>query len=209
MKIQHLIHHFKLALFLILGTLTTEQEIYAQLVPDNTLPTNSVVKSIDELNKLIEGGTINGANLFHSFAEFNVSENGSVYFHNPIGIDNILTRVTGGNISHILGTLGVEGTANLFLINPHGIHFGNSASLDIHGSFTATTADSIKLGEDGLFSANLYENSNLLSVQPSALFTNALKNQQAIINNQGNLEVNESKNITLLGANIINTGTLT
>ncbi|MTJ10245.1 filamentous hemagglutinin N-terminal domain-containing protein [Anabaena sp. UHCC 0204] len=208
MKIQHLIHHFKLALFLILGTLTTEQELYAQLVPDNTLPTNSVVMSIDELNKLIEGGTINGANLFHSFAEFNVSENGSVYFHNPIGIDNILTRVTGGNISHILGTLGVEGTANLFLINPHGIHFGNSASLDIHGSFTATTADSIRLGEDGLFSADLSQNSNLLSVQPSALFTNALKNQQAIINNQGNLQVDESKNITLLGANIINTGTL-
>ena len=117
--------------------------------------------------------------------------------------------MTGSSVSNILGKLGVEGTANLFLINPNGIYFGNGASLDIRGSFTATTADSIKLGENGLFSATNPQSSNLLNVQPNALFINALRNQTAIINNQGNLTVESGQNITLFGADVINNGTLT
>ncbi|WP_339379448.1 MULTISPECIES: hypothetical protein [Okeania] len=38
----------------------------------------------------MEGGVIRGANLFHSFQEFNVGEGRSVYFTNPTGIENIL-----------------------------------------------------------------------------------------------------------------------
>ncbi|MGD1702340.1 filamentous hemagglutinin N-terminal domain-containing protein, partial [Dapis sp. BLCC M229] len=100
-----------------------------------------------------------------------------VYFINPAGIENILTRITGNNASNILGKLGVEGAANLFLINPNGILFGPNASLDIRGSFIATTGDEIKLGQNGLFSAINPENSNLLSVKPSALFFNQLASQ--------------------------------
>ncbi|MBD2558064.1 filamentous hemagglutinin N-terminal domain-containing protein [Aphanizomenon flos-aquae] len=197
------------ALFIISGIIAN-QSAFAQLIPDNTLgKENSIVNQIDSLKNRIEGGATRGSNLFHSFQEFNVDTGKSVYFANPVNIQNILTRVTGGNISNILGTLGVEGTANLFLINPQGIYFGNGASLDIRGSFTATTADSIKLGENGLFSASNPESSNLLSVQPGALFINALKNQQAQIKNEGNLQVNNGKNITLFGANVTNTGTLT
>ncbi len=70
-----------------------------------------------------------GCNLFHSFQEFNVDEGRGVYFSNPDNIVNILSRVTGDNISQILGTLGVLGNANLFLINPNGIVFGPNARL--------------------------------------------------------------------------------
>ncbi len=76
-----------------------------------------------------------GANLFHSFREFNVEEGRSAYFTNPAPIENILSRVTGDNPSQILGKLGVLGNANLFLINPNGIIFGQNASLDVRGSF--------------------------------------------------------------------------
>lgn len=44
---------------------------------------------------IIEGNSINGTNLFHSFSEFNVNDGRGAYFVNPAGINNILTRVTG------------------------------------------------------------------------------------------------------------------
>ncbi|NEQ62590.1 MAG: filamentous hemagglutinin N-terminal domain-containing protein, partial [Moorea sp. SIO4A1] len=47
----------------------------------------------------------------------------------PAGVANILSRVTGTNVSNILGTLGVLGNANLFLINPNGIVFGSNSRL--------------------------------------------------------------------------------
>ncbi|MEA5578180.1 filamentous hemagglutinin N-terminal domain-containing protein [Anabaena sp. UHCC 0451] len=204
--------YFKLALttLSILSGIIVNQSAFAQLKPDHTLGSeNSVVNKVNEFKDIINGGAARGANLFHSFEKFNVGENRSVYFTNPTGIENILTRVTGGNVSNILGILGVEGTANLFLINPNGIIFGQNASLDIRGSFTATTADEIKLGDNGLFSATAPATSNLLNIQPSALFRNALRNQLSEIKNEGNLQVDDGKNITLFSANVTNTGTLT
>ncbi|WP_293082247.1 filamentous hemagglutinin N-terminal domain-containing protein, partial [Moorena sp. SIO4A1] len=86
----------------------------ADIVPDLTLGSegsvvipNTTVRG--EIGDVIEGGATRGANLFHSFQEFNVGELQRVYFANPSGIENILTRVTGGNLSNILGTLGVDG----------------------------------------------------------------------------------------------------
>ncbi len=172
----------------------TSQSVIAQIIPDITLGLESSTTNHSAVKGIINGGAARGSNLFHSFQEFNIDAGKSVYFANPIGIKNILTRVTGSNISNILGTLGVEGTANLFLINPNGIYFGNGASLDIRGSFTATTADSIKLGKNGLFSATAPATSNLLNIQPGALFINALRNQQAEIRNEGKLQI--SKNLT-------------
>ncbi|TVQ65150.1 MAG: filamentous hemagglutinin N-terminal domain-containing protein, partial [Spirulina sp. DLM2.Bin59] len=136
----------------------------------------------------IEGGAIRGMNLFHSFEAFNVEAGRGVFFQNPEAIANILTRVTGGDPSRIFGTLGVLGDANLYLINPNGIIFGEQAQLDIRGSFFATTADSIPLGADGLFSATQPALSNLIAVDPGALFLNQLA-QQGGIENRGRLAV--------------------
>ena len=124
--------------------------VKAQLIPDRTLGTENSTITPQGVRDLIEGGARRGSNLFHSFFEFNIDHQQQVYFANPAGVANILTRVTGNNASNILGTLGVEGTANLFLINPNGIIFGGNARLDISGSFVASTADGIKLGEMGM-----------------------------------------------------------
>jgi len=173
----------------------------AQLTPDNTLGAeNSVVTPLDQLNEKIDGGAMRGANLFHSFQDFNVGEGRGVYFANPLGIESILSRVTGGNPSNILGRLGVLGNANLFLLNPNGIVFGANASLDIKGSFLATTADAIKLGETGLFSASQPQTSSLLSVSPGALFFNQVANQPGAITNSGNLVTGQ--NLTLSADNL-------
>jgi filamentous hemagglutinin family protein len=131
----------------------------AQTIPDNTLGSESSTVNQDEtigdtLVDLIEGGATRGNNLFHSFSEFNVGDGSSVYFANPDGIANILTRVTGNNPSEIFGTLGVNGAANLFLLNPNGVVFGENAALDLNGSFLATTADNYVFENDFVYSAS-------------------------------------------------------
>ncbi len=99
----------------------------AQIIPDSTLGSEGSRTAPDTINNLpsdrITGGAIRGSNLFHSFREFNINEGQGAYFENPSGIANIFTRVTGGNRSNVLGTLGVLGNGNLFLINPKGIVF--------------------------------------------------------------------------------------
>lgn len=145
----------ELACFFVIGgaIASCEGSALAQITPDTTLGNeNSTVTSTGEVDS-INGGATRGANLFHSFGEFNINEGRAAVFTNPTGIENILTRVTGANPSNILGTLGVAGNANLFLMNPNGIIFGANARLDIGGSFVGTTANAITFGEQGFFSA--------------------------------------------------------
>ena len=151
--------------------------IQAQVVPDRTLGSESSVVTPNvnirgipsdapegAATLRIDGGAVRGGNLFHSFQEFNIDVGRGVYFSNPDNIINILTRVTGGNISEILGTLGVLGNANFFLINPNGIVFGPNARLDVGGSFFASTADGI-LFENGFeFAASNPEAPPLLTI---------------------------------------------
>ncbi|MFP4120293.1 MAG: filamentous hemagglutinin N-terminal domain-containing protein, partial [Coleofasciculus sp.] len=160
--------------------------VLAQIEPDDTLGTDIErdVNIRDILSDRIDGGTIRGGNLFHSFELFNVLEGRGVYFTNPDGIANIFSRVTGTDPSDILGRLGVLGNANLFLMNPNGIIFGENASLDIEGSFFATTADAIRLGDTGLFSATEPAKSNLLTVNPSAFLFNAIAAQPILNQSQ-------------------------
>ncbi|MGD1699468.1 filamentous hemagglutinin N-terminal domain-containing protein [Dapis sp. BLCC M229] len=195
--------------WLIFYILFCQKPVNPQIIPDQTLGQEStIIKNIDQLKKQIEGGAIRGSNLFHSLQEFNIQENQSVYFTNPAGIENILTRITGNNASNILGKLGVEGAANLFLINPNGIFFGSNATLDIRGSFIATTADEMQLGENGLFSATNPQNSNLLSVAPSAIFFNQIATHRGNIINQSTsaeigLQIPTGETLGLVGGRII------
>ncbi|MEC4813550.1 MAG: filamentous hemagglutinin N-terminal domain-containing protein [Scytonema sp. PMC 1069.18] len=151
----------------------------AQITPDSTLGAESSVVTPDVVIKgipseQIDGGAIRGTNLFHSFQQFNINAARGAYFSNPTGIENILSRVTGGNPSNILGTLGVLGNANLFFINPNGIIFGPNASLDVGGSFVATTANAIQFGDLGFFSATNPNAPPLLTINPSALLFNQI-----------------------------------
>ncbi|MBD2505019.1 two-partner secretion domain-containing protein [Anabaena azotica] len=124
----------------------------AQVIPDATLQNNTTI-NINGTTINIEGGTRLGNNLFHSLREFSVSTGSTVHFNNPIGIEAIITRITGGTVSNIDGLIRTNGTGNLFLINPSGIVFGPNARLDIGGSLFVTTADALEFADGSSFSA--------------------------------------------------------
>ncbi|NJR75200.1 MAG: S-layer family protein [Scytonema sp. CRU_2_7] len=141
----------------------------AEIVPDNTLPVNSSVTPKGN-TRVIEGGTRRDDNLFHSFKEFSFSvrttdtTGDTAHFNNDLTVRNIITRVTGGLRSDIDGTIKANGTANLFFINPNGIVFGRNASLQIGGSFVASTANSLKFADSTEFSATAPQTSPLLTI---------------------------------------------
>ncbi|MEH1840722.1 MAG: filamentous hemagglutinin N-terminal domain-containing protein [Nostoc sp.] len=191
-------------------------------IPDNTLGAESSLVTPftpDSPVDVINGGAQRGANLFHSFREFNVAEGRGAYFYSrSADIQNILARVTGGNPSKIFGTIGTFGNSNpnLFLINPSGIIFGRNASLNIGGSFVATTANALQFGNRGFFSASEQNiPSPLLTINPSALLFNQINQNAAIQNssvafagkdsagfNAFGLQVPDGKSLLLVGGNV-------
>jgi filamentous hemagglutinin family protein len=149
---QHGAYRFRTASSIFLLCLATTGPLQAQIVPDATLPVNSVVTP-EGSTSVITGGTAVGGNLFHSFKEFSVKTGTTAHFRSAPEISNILTRVTGLTVSNIDGIISAAGKANLFLINPNGIIFGPNARLNIGGSFIGSTASSIKLSDGSFYSA--------------------------------------------------------
>ncbi|MDJ0900177.1 MAG: S-layer family protein [Xenococcus sp. MO_188.B8] len=196
----------RLSLLLSLTYCTLGQGIFltsatAQVTPDGT--TNTTV-DVDGSDFTIQEGERAGGNLFHSFGEFSVPTDGSAFFNNAADIVNIFSRVTGGNISNIDGLLRANGGANLFLLNPAGIIFGENARLDVGGSFFGTSADSFVF-EDGEFSATDLDNPPLLTIN-APIGLNFRDNPGDIVNqsvaeNVG-LQVPQGENITLVGGEI-------
>jgi filamentous hemagglutinin family protein len=111
-----------------------------------------------------------GGNLFHSFRDFNLQSHESATFAGPNNVQNVISRVTGGNPSSIDGTLrSTIPNANLYFLNPYGIMFGPNAKLEVQGSFHASTADYLRLSDGGRFEARTSQNS-LLTVAPVEAF---------------------------------------
>ena len=181
------------------------QHTFAQITPDATLPSPSVVVDTNPLFT-ITGGTTANSSLFHSFSQFSLPTGTEAFFDNSALIQNILVRVTGNSISSIDGLISANSTANLFLINPSGILFGQNASLNIGGSFLATTANSIRFldGNEFRANANTQTTSPLLLVSaPVGLQFNGLTNG-AISATQGTpaLSVQTGRTLALVGGDV-------
>ncbi len=174
------------------------------IIPDETLPTNSVVNS-EASSIIVTGGTVEGINLFHSFEQLNVSEGQTVNFVNLSGnIRNIFVRVTGSNRSEISGTIATSGESqpDLFLLNPIGVTFEPDASLDTDGSFVTTTADAIQFLDQGIFSASDPNASKLSRANPSAFTFKQVLFQSITNRSRKGLRVRPPQSLVLLGGNI-------
>ncbi|WP_353571367.1 filamentous hemagglutinin N-terminal domain-containing protein [Candidatus Albibeggiatoa sp. nov. BB20] len=111
-----------------------------------------------------------GNNLFHSFDRFNLNQDEIAQFSGSEQIQNIISRVIGGESSFINGTLrSTIPNADFYFLNPYGVLFGASAKLEIQGSFHVSTADYLKLSDNGEFHARFPER-DLLTIAPVAHF---------------------------------------
>jgi len=178
-----------------------------QIVPDTTLVNDSIVTHVG-ITFTIDGGTALGGNLFHSFEEFSLPTGTEAFFKNGANLTNIITRVTGNQISDIDGLIQTNNSANLFFINPNGIFLGPNARLDIGGSFLASTANSLLFPDGISFSATEPEVAPLLTINvPIGLqYGNSVAEVQV---NQSQLAVSPDQTLALFGGNVsIDGGTL-
>ncbi len=99
-------------------------------------------------------GRLAGANLFHSFRAFNLRNGESATFSGPDNVQNVISRVTGGAASSVDGQIiSTMPVADFFLINPAGVVFGPNATLDVGGSFFASTSDTLRFADGSQYSA--------------------------------------------------------
>jgi filamentous hemagglutinin family protein len=179
-------------------------EVGAEITVDGSLGGSSGPLGKIENNYLIteDLGKLQGSNLFYSFGQFNLDSGESATFTGPSPVENILSRVTGGNTSRIDGTIrSTYSGASLYLINPFGIVFGPNAGLDVQGSFHATTADYIELGDGVRFNA-VPVTGNVLSSAPPEAFGFLDGNYAPISVQESTLEVPAGRTLSLIGGDI-------
>ncbi|MDM8565497.1 filamentous hemagglutinin N-terminal domain-containing protein [Candidatus Halobeggiatoa sp. HSG11] len=147
-------------------------------------------------------GQQHGGNLFHSFHDFNLNSSESATFSGPNSVQNILSRVTGGNLSNIDGLIrSTIPNADMYFLNPYGIMFGPNARLDVQGSFHASTADYLRLGENGRFDAR-YPSDSLLTVAPIESFGFLTDSPANMTLQDSILSVGEGKTLSIIGGDL-------
>lgn len=189
-----------------IGLFTPSQTATAQITPAADGTNTQITPNGNQFN--IQGGqkSGDGTNLFHSFQQFGLTQGQTANFISNPNIRNILGRVVGGDASLINGIIQVTGgNVNLFLMNPAGIVFGANSSLNIPGSFTATTATGIGFGNNWFSAVGTNNYTDLVGNPNTFAFTNL---QPGGIINLGNLAVNQGQNISLLGGTVLSAGQL-
>ncbi|MDM8566359.1 filamentous hemagglutinin N-terminal domain-containing protein [Candidatus Halobeggiatoa sp. HSG11] len=187
--------------------LVTSLSINAEVITDGTLGQNINLPGPD-FQIEADLGQQHGGNLFHSFQDFNLNSSESATFSGPNSVQNIISRVTGGNPSNIDGLLrSTIPNANFYFLNPYGIMFGPNAQLDIQGSFHASTADYLRLGENGRFDVRNPSDS-LLTIAPIEAFGFLGDSPAPITTQDSTLLVPPFKSLSLIGGDLQLQGTL-
>jgi len=197
------LHSYPLLVFALL--LSQFTVIKAEIITDGTVgPTVNV----NGPNFIIgqELGSQIGNNLFHSFKTFDINTNNgiseSATFTGSADINNVISRVTGGEISTINGLLKSEiSNADFYFINPAGIIFGENAKVDVPAAFHISTADELKFADGSTFSATEPNKSALGIAQPEA-FGFLQPQDTSLIVNGSQLEFKPNSTVSLTSSNI-------
>jgi len=195
------------ALFLISGLWLSLFGVsgWAQIVTDGTVGSATELQGPDYMIP-DDLGEHHGRNLFHSFLRFNVHKEQSATFTGPPTVENIVSRVTGGEASSIDGNIRstIPGV-NLFLLNPNGVMFGPNASLSIGGSFHVSTADELRFADGGVMSTHLGGESSF-SVAPPVAFGFVREQPAAITVDRSTLRVQTGRTLSIVGGDITAAG---
>jgi len=194
-------HHLKRAHILLFGFFI-QANVCAEIVLEGNL---TIIKdsTSQEFNITEDLGQTSGDNLYHGFESFSISADETATFSGSNNIKNIISRVSGNNASNIDGTLrSTISGANLWLLNPNGVLFGENASLDITGSFYSSTADYLKFAnDDQYFTASNSQNNTLSSSNPTS-FGFLSSDPSSIVINNSQLSVSGSQSINVVGGAI-------
>ncbi|MDM8559993.1 filamentous hemagglutinin N-terminal domain-containing protein [Candidatus Parabeggiatoa sp. HSG14] len=187
--------------FLAILLLIISLSINAEITTDGSLGSRANLQGHDYLIGA-DLGQQHGGNLFHSFQDFNLNSLESATFSGPNTVQNILSRVTGGNPSNIDGLIrSTIPNADMYFLNPYGIMFGPNAKLDVQGSFHASTADYLRLGENGRFDARNPSDS-ILTVAPIASFGFLTDSPAKITVQDSILSVLKKETLSLIGGDL-------
>lgn len=128
----------------------------------------------------------NSQNVAINWQSFNINRGESVHFVQPNSSAIALNRVLGSDASSIMGNLSANG--KVFLINPNGVLFGKTASVNV-GGLVASTLNIT----DADFMANNYKFSGT---------------ETGTVLNQGTINTTDGGFVALLGANVSNEGVI-
>jgi len=138
---------------------------------DGTLGGGAAVLTGPVYNITQSLGRLAGGNLFFSFQYFNIATNELALFSTTsAGINNVISRVTGGYSSTIDGEIALvaaSGAPNFYFINPAGVTFTANAIVDVPAAFAVTTANYLKFS-DGNFYSDPSKTSTLSAMAPEA-----------------------------------------
>lgn len=123
-----------------------------------------------------------------NWQQFNIDVGQTTQFIQQNAASQVFNRVTGGDVSQILGTL--QSNGQVFLINPAGVFFGQGAVIDTAGFLASTLAAS----DTDLLNGHLR-------------FRDENGNAGAIVN-QGTLTTHSGGSIVLLAPSIENSGVI-
>jgi filamentous hemagglutinin family protein len=189
----------------LVATLLAAGPAPAQIVTDGTVgPKVSLRGGQMEIGANL--GTRRGDNLFHSFDKFGIATGQTATFRGPDSIKNVISRVTGGEVSQIDGTLASKvGQADLYFLNPAGVVFGPNAQLDVPGSLHVSTAHELRFADGARFAADGQAGNSLTVAPPEAFgFLDRPAGPIAVDNSQLFLET--GKTLSLVGGNLDITG---
>ena len=172
-------------------TLTFPHPLLADIVTDGSVGPAQALSGPDVT--IPESlGTVSGQNLLHSFQKFSIGENESATFTGSDTISNVISRVTGGDISTIDGKLiSKVGNADFFFINPSGVVFGPHASVDVPAAFHVSTADALHFSDGTVLNCTSPDPSTLTQAAPEAF--GFLGTQRANIEINGSVLAFESE----------------
>ncbi|MCU7836468.1 MAG: filamentous hemagglutinin N-terminal domain-containing protein [gamma proteobacterium symbiont of Taylorina sp.] len=175
--------------------------LYAEIITDGSTGAKLNIQGPDySISEQL--GTRAGDNLYHSFQSFNLKSNESAVFTGSNSIKNVISRVTGGDVSTINGLISSQiGYQGFYFINSSGIVFGNNASIDVPASFYASTSNHLSFSNGEVFAADLNTVSSFSSASPEA-FGFAANSKAKIIIDGSTLAIKSGNQLSLVASEL-------